>query len=108
MVISYLEKIRDRYQKELVELNFTLNEILSKQKENVEIIKILEVNNDSSFEAFTPRPVNSFNKKKISELQEEQKSIEVKKKQLDEKIQRVEKELSEVNEVIKVAKGCIF
>ena len=108
MVVNYLEKIREKFQNELVDLNQLLNKALSEQRENIEIIKLLEVNDDPNFESFTPRPVNSFNKAKILELKEEQKLIEGRIIDLKEKVEKVEKELSEVTEVIKVAKECIF
>lgn len=108
MVVSYLEKIREKFQNELIDLNLLLNKALSEQRENTEIIKLLEVNNDPNFESFTPRPVNSFNKTKIIELKEEQKVLEIKIEELKQKIKDVENELDEINEVIKVAKECIF
>lgn len=108
MVINYLERIREKYQNELIELNLSLRKTLSVQRENVEIIKMLEMNEDPTFEAFTPRPVNSFNKKKIIELNEEQKIIEQKIADLKEQISDVEKEIEEVTEVIRVAKECIL
>lgn len=108
MVVNYLEKIREKYQEELIELNSLLNIALCEMRENVEIIKLLEANNDPNFESFTPRPVNSFNKTKIIELKEEQKVIESRIADLKEKISSVEAEISEVTEVIRVAKECIF
>ena len=108
MVVSYLEKIREKFQTELFDLNRLLNTTLSEQRENIELIKLLEANNDQSFESFTPRPVNSFNKTKIMELKEEQKVIESRIVDLKGKIDSIEKELLEVTEVIKVAKECIF
>jgi len=108
MVVNYLEKIRERYQRELIELNLLLNKALSEQKENIEIIKLLEVNDDPNYESFTPRPVNSFNKTKIGELKEEQKILEERIADLKLKVDDMEKEIQEVTEVIKVAKECIF
>ena len=108
MVINYLEKIREKYQNELIELNFTLRKTLSVQRENIEIIKLLEMNDDPTFESFSPRTINSFNKKKIVELNEEQKIIEQKILDLKEKISDVEKEIEEVTEVIRVAKECFL
>jgi two-component system sensor histidine kinase DegS len=108
MVINYLEKIREKYQNELIELNLSLRKTLSVQRENIEIIKLLELNEDPNFEAFTPRPVNSFNKKKLVELNEEQKIIEQRIEDFKEKISDVEKEIEEVTEVIRVAKECIL
>ena len=108
MVVNYLEKIREKYQSEAIELNLLLNKALSEQKENIEIIKLLEVNDDPNFESFTPRPVNSFNKTKIAELKEEQKVLEQRIAELQDKIKSVNEEIAEVTEVIKVAKECIF
>lgn len=108
MVVNYLEKIREKFQNELIDLNLLLNKALSEQRENEEIIKLLEVNNDPNFESFTPHPVNSFNKTKILELKEEKKILECKITELKGKVEAVEKEISEVTEVIKVAKECIF
>ena len=108
MVVNYLEKIREKFQNEAIELNLSLNKALSEQRENTEIIKLLESNDDPNFESFTPRPVNSFNKTKIIELKEEQKILEHRITDLKEKIASVENEIAEVTEVIKVAKECIF
>ena len=108
MVVNYLEKIREKFQNELIDLNLLLNKALSEQRENEEIIKLLEVNNDPNFESFTPRPVNSFNKTKILELKEDKKILECKITELKGKVEAVEKEISEVTEVIKLAKECIF
>ena len=108
MVVNYLEKIRGKYQEELIELNSALSVALCEMRENVEIIKLLEANDDPNFESFTPRPVNSFNKTKIIELKDEQKVIEVKIEDLKDKISSVEAEISEVTEVIRIAKECIF
>ena len=51
---------------------------------------------------------NSFNKTKILELKEDKKILECKITELKGKVEAVEKEISEVTEVIKVAKECIF
>ena len=108
MVVNYLEKIREKFQSELIELNLLLNKALCEYRENVEIIKLLEVNDDPSFESFTPRPVNSFNKTKIQELKEEQIVLDLKITDLKTKVDAVEEEIKEVTEVIRVAKECIF
>lgn len=108
MVVNYLEKIREKFQNELIDLNLLLNKALAEYRENIEIIKLLEMNNDPNFESFTPRPVNSFNKTKIMKLKEEQKVLETRISDLKDKVASIESELDEVNEVIKVAKECIF
>ena len=104
MVVIYLEKIRDKYLEERIDISVKLNEALVLQKENVEFIKLLEQNNDSNFEAFTPRTINSFNKTKIVELKEEQKVLENNISNLKSDLEMVEKEIEEVSLVIKEAK----
>ena len=108
MVVNYLEKIREKYQRELIEINLLLNKALSEQRENTEIIKLLEVNDDPNFQSFTPRPVNSFNKTKIAELKEEQIVLEERILDLKDQVSIIENEIDEVTEVIRVAKECIF
>ena len=108
MVINYLEKIREKFQKELIELNQILGKAQSEYRENVEIIKLLEMNDDPNFESFSPRPINSFNKNKIIELKDEQKVLEEKIENLKIKVTEIEAEITEVTEVIKIAKECIF
>lgn len=104
MVVTYLEKIRDKFIEEKIEINEKLNQSLITHKENTEFIKLLELNNDDNFEAFTPRTINSFNKRKIGELKDEQKVLENTIDQIKQRLQNVEKEIEEVNQVIKVAK----
>ena len=39
------------------------------------MIQLLEDTNDPNIESFTPRQVNGYNRKKLLELQEEQKEL---------------------------------
>ena len=75
MVKEYLQQIKDSYLEEKHTLEKKLKSSEIELKENIEMIKMLEESNDSSYELFTPRNVNSKNKTKINELMEEQKSI---------------------------------
>lgn len=75
MVKEYLQQIKDSYLEEKNTLEKKLKSSEIELKENIEMIKMLEESNDSSYELFTPRNVNSKNKTKINELMEEQKSI---------------------------------
>ena len=75
MVIEYLQQIKDSYFEQKHGLERQLNLLEIQLKENTEMIKMLEETNDSCYELFTPRNVNSKNKAKINELMEEQKSI---------------------------------
>lgn len=75
MVIEYLQQIKDSYFEEKHALEKQLNLLEIQLKENTGMIKMLEETNNSCYELFTPRNVNSKNKAKINELIEEQKSI---------------------------------
>lgn len=75
MVIEYLQQIKDSYFEEKHALEKQLNLLEIQLKENTGMIKMLEETNDSCYELFTPRNVNSKNIAKINELIEEQKSI---------------------------------
>lgn len=75
MVIEYLQQIKDSYFEQKHALEKKLNLLEIQLKENTGMIKMLEETNDSCYELFTPRNVNSKNKAKINELMEEQKSI---------------------------------
>ena len=104
MVIAYLEKIRDKYYVERVNLSKELDDILKLQKENEEIIKVLKANEDPHFESFSPREVNTFNKRKIEELLENQNKLENEMENISDKLQKVDNELEEIRDVIKVAR----
>ena len=104
MVIAYLEKIRERFIEEQVDVQAKLTEKLILQKENIQFIKLLEENTDSNFEAFTPRTVNSFHKRKIEELKIELKTIEIDINELELSLQNIENELEEINIVLKDTK----
>lgn len=75
MVIEFLQQIKDSYFEQKHALEKRLNLLEIQLKENTGMIKMLEETNDSCYELFTPRNVNSKNKAKINELMEEQKSI---------------------------------
>lgn len=75
MVIEFLQQIKDSYFEQKHALEKRLNLLEIQLKENIGMIKMLEETNDSCYELFTPRNVNSKNKAKINELMEEQKSI---------------------------------
>ena len=104
MVVTYLERIRERLQEEQININTELSIVNIKMKENVEIIKFLESNIDRNFEAFTPRQIDGFNLRKIDELRLEQDDITDKLNMLNTKLAMVEDELNKLTEVIKIAK----
>ena len=104
MVVTYLEKIRDDFLKEIANIESKISETLIVQKENIEFIKLLEQNNDSIFEGFTPRTVNTSHKKKIEELRIEQKRNLEYIEKMNIELQKLNEKLDEVNTVISVAK----
>lgn len=108
MVISYLERLQDKYIEEKLNIEKEINELQIHLKENIEFIKLLEENNDPSYESFTPRQVHSKNKDKIEELKQEQKDILSKLDQVKEKYNTCIQELDELASVIKVAKSSII
>ena len=65
MVIEYLQQIKDSYFEQKHALEKQLNLLEIQLKENTGMIKMLEETNDSCYELFTPRNVNSKNKAKI-------------------------------------------
>lgn len=104
MVVTYLEKIREKLQEEQININTELSISNIQLKENVEIIKFLESSVDRNFEAFTPRQVDGFNLRKIDELKSEQSDINDKINMLNTKLSMLNNELEELTDVIKVAK----
>ena len=104
MVVTYLEKIREQYQEKRIDANSRLMAVQNEYKENTEFIKLLEVNNDPTFESFTPRQVNGFNKTKIGELEARQKQLTNIMSDIRGEISSIDSEIYELNSVIKVAK----
>lgn len=104
MVVAYLERIENSLEKEKLNLISEINDIKKISKENFKIRKVLEENNDPYYEAFTPRQVNRFNKRKIEELDEEQKELENKIKILNDELIVIENKIEEICEVINIAK----
>ena len=104
MVVTYLERIREKFQEEQININTQLSIANIQLRENVEIIKFLESNVDRNFEAFTPRQVDGFNIRKIDELKEEQIEINDRISMLQTELEITNEELEKITEVIKVAK----
>lgn len=104
MVVSYLEKIRERYQEKRIDANNRFQAVTNEYKENTEFMKLLEANNDPNFESFTPRQVNGFNKTKIAELEARQKQLSNMLSDIRAEISSIDNEIYELNSVIKVAR----
>ena len=102
MVKKYLEKTRDEFYDSKYALIEKLTAAENHFKENIKIIQMLEGKSDESFEAFTPREINSYNKSKVKELKEEQKLIEPQIKSLHKQISDIDCKIDEINSVIRV------
>ncbi len=105
MVKEYLEKTRDEFLINKSSLTEKLTSAENHFKENLKIIQMLEDSNDPNFEAFTPRKVNSYNRNKIAELNEEQKLIEAQIKVLHKQISDIDCDIAEISSVIKVCRN---
>ena len=107
MVNEYLEKIKNQLLERRIDVHKQMTELSNTYKENVEFIKILEESNDPTFESFTPREVNGFNRRKISELEEQQKRLTVELEEIRNEITQIDNDIYEISSVMKVAKGNI-
>lgn len=100
MVIEYLQQIKDSYFEEKHALEKQLNLLEIQLKENTGMIKMLEETNDSCYELFTPRNVNSKNKAKINELMEEQKSIKESIDNLKNSIKEYSSKIEQLDQIV--------
>lgn len=103
MIVEYLEKTKEDFVNQKDSLLSELNEYENRYKENIKMIQLLEEKMDTSYESFTPREVNSYNKDKIKELSEEQKKIDVVIQEKRKDISDIEAKIDEISSVIKVA-----
>lgn len=100
MVIEYLQQIKDSYFEQKHALEKKLNLLEIQLKENTGMIKMLEETNDSCYELFTPRNVNSKNKAKINELMEEQKSINESIENLKNSIKEYSSKIEQLDQIV--------
>lgn len=100
MVIEYLQQIKDFYFEQKHALEKQLNLLEIQLKENTGMIKMLEETNDSCYELFTPRNVNSKNKAKINELMEEQKSINESIENLKNSIKEYSSKIEQLDQIV--------
>ena len=105
MILSYLNNIKEKYITEQNAIKNQLNNYDTELKENIKFTKMLEesAEDESTYEAFTPRSVIPNNKKKIDELLEEQKKIKDKIQKLNNRYFELESKLNEVKDIIQEA-----
>lgn len=73
-------------------------------KQNIQMIQLLEDTNDPNIESFTPRQVNGYNRKKLIELQDEQKELIKQLNVLRSDVSTIDMKIDEINSVLKVVR----
>ena len=100
MVKEFLENLLVEFETEYDATVLKRKEIEIQQKENIEFIRLLDENTDECYQSFTPRDVNSKNKRKIDELKEQQKLIIKELEQIKEKENSERERIEQIKEVI--------
>lgn len=108
MVISFLEKLKDEYLNEKLDIEKYRNNIQIKIKEKIEFINLLEKSRDSNYESFTPHEVSWRTKEKIQALEKEKEEMESQLESIGKKYEEYERKLLELNSVIKEAKKLLL
>lgn len=103
MVKEYLKKSKQELVEQKLLLIDEINSYENQIKENEKFIQILEDTRDPNYEAFSPRETNTFNRKKILELQENQKAISDELTALRDQLGELEFKIADITSVIKVA-----
>lgn len=104
MVLEYLKKLEKIFTEERDSCRDTLMELELQLKENQRFIAILEESDDPYYEAFSPRKVKLYQKRKIKDLYDEQKDILSQINQQKEILTEKEDRLSELVDVINFEK----
>lgn len=104
MVKEYLEKSRESITNRRTVLVKQLREEENRYKENLKLMGLLDSNNDSTFEEFSPREVNNYNRTKIKELEEHQKLIDGRINKLRTVISEIDMKIDEINSVLRVVR----
>lgn len=100
MIKQYFETLLNTLLDEENSLNKKKTDMENRMKEIDRFIEILEEKNDTSFESFTPREVNSKNKEMIKELKLEKKTIQNDLIDVNQKIKNHENSKDEFNSMI--------
>ena len=101
MVKAYLERTKQEFIEQKLMIQKDIVGCQNRMKENAKFIEILEDTNDPNYDAFTPRETNSFNRKKIVELQDNQKMEFDHLSSLQDELQIVENKIDEITNVMK-------
>lgn len=100
MIRAYLEKIKVQLSDEINELEKRKITLEHSIIENEKFMELLDEGNDPYFESFTPRTVNSRNKEKISELDQQKKMLISEKDEIVKRIATVTEKLEECKKTL--------
>ncbi len=103
-MINFLEKLQNEYLEEKVAIEKELGNLEIRRRENIEFIRLLEENSDSTYESFTPREVNGVNKSRMIELKEAEKQLTEQIESVKQRYQNCLDKLDELSAVIKETK----
>lgn len=104
MVCSYLENLQKEYLEKKIIIDKSMANLQVKLKENIEFLKLLEEDIDSSYESFSPRRTTSKNNQQIQELKQKQKDILIEIDSIKEEQSLIVQKIDELNSVLKVAR----
>lgn len=100
MVQEYLKRYQESLLEEKVCCENEYKKAEQKLKEDEEFRKLLAQKSDPDYEAFTPYVVHAKDKQKISELETEEKELQLKRDKLAERCTELEHRLEELKDVI--------
>ena len=100
MVQDYLKRDQESLLEEKVCCENEYKKAEQKLKEDEEFRKLLAQKSDPDYEAFTPYVVHAKDKQKISELETEEKELQLKRDKLAERCTELEHRLEELKDVI--------
>ena len=103
-MINFLEKLQNEYLEEKVAIEKELGNLEIRRRENIEFIRLLEENSDSTYESFTRREVNGVNKSRMMELKEAEKQLTEQIESVKQRYQNCLDKLDELSAVIKETK----
>ena len=105
MVCSYLENLQKEYLEQKISVDKIMSNLQVKLKENIEFLKLLEEDIDTSYESFSPRKMTSKNEQQIQELKKQQKEILIDIDKVKEEQAISIRKIDELNSVLRVAKS---
>ena len=100
MVIRYLEKLCEEYNKEKFHIDRQCESLQLRLKETTELMKLFEETSDPNYESFTPREVDTKKKRQYLKLQEEKKNIQSALDQQREASEDWKKKIDELTEIL--------